>query len=42
MLDAVKEIGDILLKKDIKNQIEILIEDPNPNQKYNNVFLLNF
>uniref|UniRef100_A0A7C3MJC0 TIGR02556 family CRISPR-associated protein n=1 Tax=Dictyoglomus thermophilum TaxID=14 RepID=A0A7C3MJC0_DICTH len=42
MLDAVKEIGDILLKKDIKNQIEILIEDPNPNQKYNNVFCLTF
>jgi len=42
MLDAVKEIGDILLKKNIKNQIENLIEDPNANKRYNNVFCLTF
>lgn len=42
MLDAVKEIGDIVLKREIQDPIEILLEDPNYDKKYQNVFCLTF
>ncbi len=42
MLDAVKEIGDIVLGKKISDPLETLLEDPNAEGKYKNVFCLTF
>ncbi|MGB9857399.1 MAG: TM1802 family CRISPR-associated protein, partial [Dictyoglomaceae bacterium] len=42
MLEVIKEIGDILLKRSAPSKIEILIEDPNANERYKNVFCLTF
>jgi CRISPR-associated protein Csh1 len=42
MLDAVKEIGDIILGKKISYPLETLLEDPNAEGKCKNVFCLTF
>jgi len=42
MLDAVREIGDIILKKYSLDSIEILLEDPNSRGNYKNIFCITF
>lgn len=42
MLDAVKEVGDIILKKYPLGSIEILLEDPNSRGNYKNIFCITF
>jgi len=42
MLESVKEIGDIVLKKEVSHPIESLLEDPNANGNYKNVFCIVF
>ncbi|MGQ9472648.1 MAG: TM1802 family CRISPR-associated protein [Candidatus Caldatribacteriaceae bacterium] len=40
MLEAIKELSDILREKGEKSSLEELVEDPNSNGKYNDVFVL--
>lgn len=40
MLEAVKELGDLILEKEKKSFLESLIEDPNSNGKYNSVCVI--
>lgn len=42
MLEAVKELGDLVLEKEKKSSLESLIEDPNANGKYNHVCTIIF
>ncbi|MFN3699840.1 MAG: TM1802 family CRISPR-associated protein, partial [Dictyoglomus sp.] len=42
MLEAIKEIGDILIKRNLLDSVEVLLEDPNPKGTYKNVFCLTF
>lgn len=40
MLEALKELGDIILEKEKKSPLESLVEDPNANGRYNNVCVI--
>ncbi len=42
MLEAIKEIGDILIKRNLLDSVEVLLEDPNPKGTYKNIFCLTF
>ncbi|HPO82377.1 MAG TPA: TIGR02556 family CRISPR-associated protein [bacterium] len=42
MLEAVKELGDMVLEKEKKSYLESLIEDPNANGKYNSICVIVF
>jgi hypothetical protein len=37
MIEAVKEIGEIIIQRDKKNLMEIMVEDPNLSGKYTQV-----
>jgi CRISPR-associated protein Csh1 len=42
MLEAVKELGELVIQRENKNLLESLIEDPNSNGRYNNVIAIIF
>jgi CRISPR-associated protein Csh1 len=42
MLEAVKELGELVIQRENKNLLESLVEDPNSNGKYNNVCVITF
>ncbi|MBC7321399.1 TIGR02556 family CRISPR-associated protein [bacterium] len=42
MLEAVKELGELVLEKEKKDILTSLVEDPNSNSRYNNVCIIKF
>ncbi|MCX7795378.1 MAG: TIGR02556 family CRISPR-associated protein [bacterium] len=42
MLEAVKDLGELVLEREEKDVLTSLIEDPNSNSKYNNVCVIRF
>jgi CRISPR-associated protein Csh1 len=42
LLEAVKELGELVIQRENKNLLESLVEDPNSNGKYNNVCVITF
>lgn len=42
MLEAVKELGELVLEREKKDILASLIEDPNSNGKYNNLCIIKF
>ncbi|MGC8970985.1 MAG: TIGR02556 family CRISPR-associated protein [bacterium] len=42
MLEAVKELGELVIKRENKDILESLVEDPNSNGKYKNVLTITF
>ncbi|SNX53630.1 TIGR02556 family CRISPR-associated protein [Thermoanaerobacterium sp. RBIITD] len=42
MINAVKELGEMIIKAENKSLLDVLIEDPNSNGTYNNIVTINF
>lgn len=42
MIEAIKELGEMIIEKEETNELNSLLEDPNSNGKYNNVITISF